>query len=216
MSIQRDDPTSARLLEVRTVDVIAGRGRSMTLSSVRCPVRDRSAAVEECAHCGQGDGTAQDPLGRGDCLCCRAPPRAEAGPQSERALVSDVMRRSSVALRPGVGRGVAADALRARGATAAPVVDGEGRPIGLVAESDLLRSRSGTKVADAMVRIALSVPESAPLARAATLMAGQRAERLAVVSPDGVVVGVLTAMDVVAWLAGAGRPLAAEDAPGGL
>ena len=42
---------SERLLEVRTVDVVTGRGRSITLSSVRCPVRARSAAVEECAHC---------------------------------------------------------------------------------------------------------------------------------------------------------------------
>jgi CBS domain-containing protein len=126
------------------------------------------------------------------------------------------MRRSSLALRPGVARSVAADALRSRGAEAAPVVDGEGRPIGLVAEADLLRARRGTRVADAMVKVALSVPECAPLSRAAALMAGQRAERLAVVSHDGVVVGVLTAMDVVTWLAADGRVLAPEDAPGGL
>jgi CBS domain-containing protein len=32
-------------------------------------------------------------------------------------------------------------------------------------------------------------------------MAGNGVERLAVVAPDGVVVGVLTSTDVVAWLA---------------
>lgn len=207
--------TSARLLEVRTVDVIAGRGRSVTLSSVRCPLRSRSAAVEECAECGRSEGIAQDPLGRG-CLSCRAPSRASAEPGGDGTRVSDAMRASSVALRPGVTRGVAADALRSRGAAAAPVVDGEGRPIGLVAESDLLRSKSGAKVSDVMVKVALSVPEAAPLARAAALMAAHRAERLAVVSEDGVVVGVLTAMDVLSWLSGAGGPLAAADVPGGL
>lgn len=207
--------TSARLLEVRTVDVIAGRGRSVTLSSVRCPLRSRSAAVEECAECGRSEGIAQDPLGQG-CLSCSAPSDARADAGGEGTRVSQVMRSSAVALRPGVTRGVAADALRSRGAPAAPVVDGEGRPIGLVAESDLLRSRSGAKVADAMVKLVLSVPEAAPLARAAALMAAHRAERLPVVSEDGVVVGVLTAMDVVCWLSGAGGPLAAADVPGGL
>ncbi len=210
--------TDTRLLEVRTIDVIAGRGRSMTLSSVRCPVGKRTAAVEECAHCGASDGLAQDALARGEYLTCRVVPasaRPGAGPV-DRTLVAEVMPRTSVALRPGVARSVAADALRARGAAAAPVVDGEGRPIGVVAESDLLRARTGAKVADAMARVALAVPETAPLARAAALMAAHRADRIAVVSDDGVAVGVLTAMDVVAWVTRHGGPLAPPDAPGGL
>jgi len=208
--------TSVRLLEVRTVDVIAGRGRSVTLSSVRCPIRNRTAAVEECADCGRSEGIAQDPLARGNYLSCTSPPQRPAGARAEGACVAEVMRRTSVALRPGVSKGVAADALRSRGLPIAPVVDGGGRPIGLVAESDLLRSRTGTRVADAMVKIALSVPETAPLARAASLMAEHQTERLAVVSDDGVVVGVLAAMDVVCWLTGPGGPLAPQDAPGGL
>jgi CBS domain-containing protein len=193
---------SARLLEVRTVDVISGRGRSITLSSVWCPIHGRARAVEECAHCGKSEGIAQDPLARGRYVaCCSAAPEAGSG-AGERAWVAAVMRRTSLALRPAVSRGVAADALRSRGAAVAPVVDGEGRPIGLVSEADLLRARSGARVADAMQKVALSVPETAPLGRAAALMAEHRADRLAVVSDDGVVVGVLTAMDVVGWLAG--------------
>jgi CBS domain-containing protein len=102
-----------------------------------------------------------------------------------------------------VARSVAADALRAHGTPVASVVDGEGRPIGVVSEADLLRAKTGARVSDAMAKVALSVPETAPLRRAAALMAEHRSERLAVVSDDGVVVGTLTAMDVVAWLAGA-------------
>lgn len=210
MSLELRTPASTRLLEVRTVDVIAGRGRSVTLSSVRCPLRSRSAAVEECADCGEGEGIAQDTLGRGR-LSCRAPPR-ERSRGGEGACVAEVMRPSAVALRPGVGRVIAAEALRKRGTPAAPVVDGEGRPIGVVAESDLLRSRSGAKVADAMVKVALSVPEGAPIARAAALMAAHRAEQITVVADDGVVVGVLAAVDVLAWLTGQGGPLTPEDA----
>lgn len=193
--------TARRLLEVRTVEVISGRGRSVTLSSVRCPNRGRALAVEECAHCGDGDGIAQDPLARGEYLSCASPVPGRSGGAGEGALVAEVMRRSSVAFRPGVTRGVAADALRSHGTAAAPVVDGEGRPIGLVSEADLLRTGRGARVLDAMAKVALSVPETAPLGRAASLMAEHRAERLAVVSDDGVVVGMLTAMDVVRWLA---------------
>ncbi len=207
--------TAARLLEVRMVDVVSGRGRSVTLSSVRCPVRDRGTAVEACAECGHGGGIARDALARGEYLACRAPPpeRRTGGSLAEGAAVAEVMRRTAVAVRAGVGCGVAADALRARGVRAAPVVDGDGRPVGAVTEADLLRARTGAKVADAMTKLALAVPENATLARAASLMAGQGVERLAVVSGDGVVVGVLGAMDVVAWLARDGAPLAPSDAP---
>jgi CBS domain-containing protein len=198
--------TDARLLEVRIVDVVSGRGESVTLSSVRCPVRGRSSAVEACAECGAGGAIAQDALSRGEFLSCCGRPDAASGAAAPaaRATVAAVMRRSAVAVRATVSRSVAADALRARGVPAAPVVDGEGRPVGMVCESDLLRARAGAKVADAMTRVALAVPESATLARAASLMAGHGVDRLAVVAPDGVVLGVLTSADVVAWLAGEG------------
>ncbi len=196
---------SPRLLEVRVVEVVTGRGRSVTLSSVRCPIHDRATAVEECAHCGEGEGIAQDPLARGGYLSCAAPPRARVGTAASGARVAEVMQPSAVAFRPRVTRGVASDVLRSRGVPVAPVVDGEGRPIGLVTEASLLRARSGTRVADAMTKVALSVLEGAPLGRAAALMAEHRVDRLAVVSGDGVVVGMLTAADVVSWVA-AGAP----------
>jgi CBS domain-containing protein len=199
---QASDRRSARLLEVRTVDVISGRGRSVTLSSVRCPIRGRATAVEECGHCGESEGIAEDPLARGDYLGCRSPVPRSPGEAAAGARVAEVMPRTSVALRPGVARSVAADALRSHQTPVASVVDGEGRPIGLVSEVDLLRAKTGARVSDAMAKVALSVPETAPLRRAAALMAEHRTERLAVVSDDGVVVGMLTAMDVVAWLAG--------------
>jgi CBS domain-containing protein len=55
-----------------------------------------------------------------------------------------------------------------------------------------------------MARIALSVPDGAPLSRAASLMAREGLDRIAVVGAEGAVVGVLAAGDVLAWSAGAG------------
>ncbi|HEX9400528.1 MAG TPA: CBS domain-containing protein [Anaeromyxobacter sp.] len=207
-----EPPPAARLLEVRTVEVVSGRGRSVTLSSVRCPVRGRSTAVEECAHCGDSEGLAQDALARGEWLCCRCAVGAEL--PGDGPPVRAVMRRTSVALRPGLARSTAADALRARGQPSAPVVDGEGRPVGVVAEAELLRAAPGAKVADAMTRVALSVAETAPLSQAAALLVAHGLDRIAVVSGDGLVVGVLSALDVVAWLTSSAGPLAAGGGDG--
>jgi CBS domain-containing protein len=93
------------------------------------------------------------------------------------------------------------------------VVDGEGRPVGIVGEAELLRARAGAKVADAMTRVALSVAETAPLARAAALMSSHAIERIAVVSADGIVVGVLSALDVIGWIASPAGPLAGAGEP---
>jgi CBS domain-containing protein len=117
------------------------------------------------------------------------------------------MRRTSVAVRPALAAVTAGAALRARGQPAAPVVDGEGRPVGWVTEVGLLRARAGAKVADAMARTAVAVSEAAPLSRAAALLVAHDLDRVPVVSGDGIVVGVLSALDVVGWVA------PAEDRP---
>jgi CBS domain-containing protein len=83
----------------------------------------------------------------------------------------------------------------------------------MVSESDLLRAPPGAKVADAMSRVALAVPESATIARAASLLATHGVDRVAVVGGDGVVVGVLASADVVAWLAGGGDAGSGAPAP---
>jgi CBS domain-containing protein len=92
------------------------------------------------------------------------------------------------------------------------VVDGDGRPIGFVWEAQLLRARPGSKVADVMSRVALSVAEDAPASRAAAMLAAEGVECVAVVSDDGAIVGVLSALDVVSWFASPGGPLGAGGA----
>src|SRR6266571_998045 len=165
MTVPHEDHTPARLLEIRTVEIIAGKGRSVTLSSVRCPVRHGSAAVEECADCSESEGVAKDVLARGEWLCCRTRSSAEpvrgVGPP-----VRELMGRTSIAFRSALAASSAASALHAR-------------------------RQPGAKVADAMSRVALSIQEDAPASRAAALLAEHGAERVAVVSGDGAVVGVL-------------------------
>lgn len=77
-----DTAPSERLLEIRTVDVITGRGRLLTLSSVRCPLRSRTAAVEECADCVRSAGVAQGALAQWSAAAppSTSPIRVQSGP----------------------------------------------------------------------------------------------------------------------------------------
>jgi CBS domain-containing protein len=56
-------------------------------------------------------------------------------------------------------------------------------------------------VRDVMTPLAFTLPESASIARASALMALESVHRVPVVSPAGAVVGILSALDVLRWLA---------------
>ena len=114
------------------------------------------------------------------------------------------------------------------------MVDDEGRPIGLVSKTDLLRhlhesgdgieeveqagrrvdkvmgngfhatSRHGTAVREVMMPVVFAVDETASIACAAALMAGENIHRLPVLAPDGTVGGIVTTLDIARWVAARG------------
>jgi CBS domain-containing protein len=83
----------------------------------------------------------------------------------------------------------------------APVVDRDGKAIGVVSKTDALLARGSDSVADIMTPIVLMLSESAPVSRAAALMAYEGVHRIIVTSDDGRVVGVLGALDVLRHVA---------------
>lgn len=86
----------------------------------------------------------------------------------------------------------------------APVVDADGALIGIVSKSDLLRhgvDKLGVgTVADVMTPCVHALPDHATLAYAFGLMALEKLHYVPVVSREGVVVGVLTSLDVLQWV----------------
>jgi CBS domain-containing protein len=56
-------------------------------------------------------------------------------------------------------------------------------------------------VRDLMAPLAFTLPESAPVSQAAALMAYEGVHRIPVVGVDGAVVGVVSTIDVLRWLA---------------
>ncbi len=124
--------------------------------------------------------------------------------------VRDVMTSPAVALRPHSPVPLAAARLVAHGFTGAPVVDAEGRLLGVVTEGDLLRAVpwSGTGVAPVAVREVMSVPPrvtdpDADLAGVVASMLAAGLRMLPVVEGE-LLVGVLTRCDALRVATGSG------------
>ncbi|BDG02901.1 CBS domain-containing protein [Anaeromyxobacter oryzae] len=233
------------LLDIRNIHVLSGDGQAAELQRVHCPAHDRTVALEQCLACAESGGVTHDAVTHLEYASCRQvgagaeARREEARKAAERAPVSAVMTRDVFAVRPDLGLEAVTELLLERGFGGAPVVDGEGRPIGVVSRTDVLDHRfdagdtgeamaAGARVsrghyrvelgrgvhaepppdgsvADVMTRSPLTVPESAPVAEAATLMAERGIHRALVVANDGRLSGIITTSDIVRWVAERGR-----------
>lgn len=87
-----------------------------------------------------------------------------------------------------------------------PVVDRNGRAIGIVTKSDLveiLLPRTGLsplRARDVMMPLALTLPETATVLQAATLMVLEDIHHVLVVSDSGRLAGLVSTKDIVRWL----------------
>jgi len=98
----------------------------------------------------------------------------------------------------------AADLLDLYQTTGLPVVDAEGRVLGMLTEADIMRAAhtSGVgagsqQVRDWMTSPAVCISENEPVADAARLMLARRLKRLPVISESGNLVGVLNRIDLL-------------------
>lgn len=78
------------------------------------------------------------------------------------------------------------------------VVDGDGKPLGLV---DRVRIADGGTARQMMTTMPVSLHGSVPASVAASLMAASGTDRIAVLADDGRAVGLLTARDLLGWVA---------------
>jgi CBS-domain-containing membrane protein len=88
-----------------------------------------------------------------------------------------------------------------------PVVDESWRAVGIISKSDVVRyvlehgSVEAGTVADCMLPMAMTVTPTTPIARVAALMAWEGIHRLPVCGPAGDVVGIVSTLDIVRWVA---------------
>lgn len=115
--------------------------------------------------------------------------------------VREIMNRELFSVRPQHSAEDALNGILALGITGAPVVDDDGRPLGMVSLRDLV-TRKGACASELMTSPAATVPAEAPIAEAAHLLAETGYHRLVVVDWDGRAVGVVSSLDVIRGLTG--------------
>jgi CBS domain-containing protein len=200
-------------LPIRARRTVRGNGDSSRTLVIYCPKAHGSRAFDVCAECERCDGITVDDADHRRYVLCRPEADLQRAPKrilptaADLTSIAMVLAREVTCLVPALTLADAVRSLEARQLAAAPVVDGEDRPVGMITRVELLRAQlappgsAPTTVGDRMHPVACVLDENASLARAAALMASQSLPELVVVGDFGRVVGLLTALDVTRWLA---------------
>jgi CBS domain-containing protein len=135
------------------------------------------------------------------------------------STVKDVMTTQVVTVGPTASFKEMVVKMRRSGASALPVIDGEGRVIGVVSEADMLNKEAdldkepgtlsgilrfeerekaaGVTAAELMTKPPVTIGPSAPLTEAARLMRDRRVKRLPVINDTGLLIGIISRADVL-------------------
>jgi CBS domain-containing protein len=210
-------------LEIRVRRTLTADGTTSSYSTVDCPDQMRTVRVNECVDCEEYIGLSFDREEQSGLLHCyesNAPtprqtlrrflaigePEGLLRKRQQRAdstPVSRIMSLNVQCVTEDVSLPALATCLLEGGYSGAPVVDDEGVPVGVVSKTDLLRhgvTREG-RVKDIMTPMSFTLHEEQSLSKASALMAYEGIHRLPVVDAAGKVVGLLSSLDILHWLA---------------
>jgi CBS domain-containing protein len=134
-------------LAVRSRRTVSGTGEAVTAMSVHCPRLDETVPLAECAACDRAE-TISVQLGHESFVECR--PGADGHElwarlarrilptASDRTPIAAIMTPQVTCVTPDLSLESVTALMLERGFSGVPVVDGEGRPIGIVSKTDLL------------------------------------------------------------------------------
>jgi CBS domain-containing protein len=189
-----------------------GRTRVLT---VFCPRRNQVMDVGECRKCEHCRGLCIDPADRDAFVRCgwqheRAAPRA-AG--SAHAALSAIMSAPVYCVAPEDSLESVRLLLSAHAIGAAPVVDANGRAIGVVSKGDVMRGLDRESappdatepvapcVRQVMSHVVFALHAEADISRAAALMAYEGVHHVVVTGASGQPAGIVSSLDVLRWFA---------------
>jgi len=115
--------------------------------------------------------------------------------------VGEIMNPELFRVSPGDVASNVLNGILALGITGAPVVDGAGRPLGMVTLRDLV-GRTGTRAGGLMTSPAVTITADATIADAGRRLAAAGRHRLVVVDGEERAIGMVSAVDVIRGLLG--------------
>jgi CBS domain-containing protein len=188
-------------IPIRSQRVLEASGETEVTRTVDCPEQGR-IDPDVCAHCLSGRG--EDASGR-FVTCSQAKERATRD-LGYGAPLEEIMTASVRCVRTDVTAEGVLDLLREHAIEAVPVVDAQGRPVGIVTKSDLFRELQlghgiSRTAGELMTRHVLWLPPEAAIASAAALMAAERIHHAIVLADDRRVIGIVSSLDLLGWLA---------------
>lgn len=218
---------------VRRCRALSGDGSWTVRETLFCPVLAHAVTIDDCLSCDRYRAVVLDERDRASAVECRDVGRSEMSmawsPHPGDTPIWMVMTSGVVCVEADVSGEKLESLLLDGGFSGAPVVDTQGRLVGVVSKTDLVRDRytnGNTEVVEPsewsqpgidigvqalqwptitvgeiMTPATYTLPEAAPVARAAALMAYEGIHRLPIVTPSNHVVGILTAADIVRHLA---------------
>lgn len=204
-------------------EAVSGDGSVTRRSLAHCDHRGEAVELMECDDCGLRVALQPATARRPGFVECR-----RVGHPGGGSLAIDhgppvrlVMNRDVSCLRPDVSVDTAAVLLLEWHSASAPVVDEDGRPVGVFSLSDAMSgaptvgtpSARGRSVADVMSPLVFTVFEDTELSRAAGVMSALGLRQLPVVRGDGSIVGLLSLAVASRRLADAARDGREVDVP---
>ena len=176
-------------LGIRRLIVLGHRGQRVA-ASVFCPRQQHSVHVDECSHCPRAVG-----IDGASVTCVPDVERVDT-----EASVGAVLGAASVSVLAHVAVGDLADHARTGIWMAAVVLDPDHRPVGMVHREQLAGAQRHAFVA-ALARPLAPVLETSHLMSTVERMVHERARVLPVVDTALRVVGVVTDLDALRWVA---------------
>lgn len=205
--------TRRKLVVVHTIQPAGG---AVARALVRCSRRQATLDFGACLHCAR---LAEVHMHEGElsAVFCDGGEHAGVEPEPstltiQRVYVESLLDPQLTCVRADVELDEVMEKLLTSGLEVMPVVDDDGRLLGLVGETDLsldihthvseCAGRART-VGEVMVPWPLAVPEHTLLTQAAAVLAYERQHHAAVISSTGALIGVLSSSQVLRWLANA-------------
>lgn len=113
-------------------------------------------------------------------------------------IARDIMTRKVCTIHPGASAQEAAQLLDQMRISGLPVVDEDGKIIGIITEADIISKvdREGLRVADIMSHEVTFVSEETSVSEIAMLLTDRKIKRVPVVN-DGKLVGIVSRADIV-------------------